>query len=110
MPLLSYLMACGHGGSVAVDCAFRWARHDGRVVRACTGAMEGVSAVTSVGGFCCVDVCRSNIMSGVKSDSGVQQDWAMHGIKYRSLGLWKPGMVVQCCCMELEVMAHVSES
>ena len=46
MPLLSYLMACGHGGSVAVDCAFRWARHDGRVVRACTGAMEGVSAVT----------------------------------------------------------------
>ena len=24
-------------------------------------------------------------MSGVKSDSGVLSDWAMHGIKYRSL-------------------------
>ena len=49
-------------------------------------------------------------MSGVKSDSGVLPDWAMHGIKYRSLGFCQPGMVVQCCCMELEVMAHVSES
>ena len=49
MLLLSYLMACGHCGCGALASAFRRVRHDFRVVQACTGAMEGVFAATSVG-------------------------------------------------------------
>lgn len=82
MLLLSYVMACGHCGCGALASAFRRVRHDFRVVQACTGAVEGVFAVTSVGVIFCVDGCKNRITSGVKSASGMLADWATHGRMY----------------------------